>query len=88
MGRLSIEVFILVLLSAVMHAAWNSLTKVNIRPYLALAALNIIAGLFATVAFAIIGLPHGEWLLPAVAASGLRQRYYYLLMAKAYQGAT
>lgn len=73
------------LLSAVMHAAWNSLTKVNIRPYPALAALNIIAGLFASFALAFIGLPHGEWLIPAIAASGLRQ-CYYLLMAKAYQG--
>ncbi|WP_042118396.1 EamA family transporter [Rhizobium etli] len=82
---MSVEVFFLVLLSAVMHAAWNSLTKVNIRPYLALAALNIIAGLFASVALVFIGLPHGGWLLPAIAASGLRQ-CYYLLMAKAYQG--
>jgi len=68
-----------------MHAAWNSLTKVNIRPYLALAALNIIAGLFASFALAFVGLPHGEWLIPAIAASALRQ-CYYLLMAKAYQG--
>jgi drug/metabolite transporter (DMT)-like permease len=81
---LNSSVFILVLLAAFLHAAWNVQVKLNLDRFLGLFLLQSVMGLFGLGMLAVAGLP-GTSGLPYAVLSGLLHTGYNLFLARSYQ---
>jgi drug/metabolite transporter (DMT)-like permease len=73
----------LVLLAALMHAAWNALLKSSPDRLIELSALNLAAGVLALAALPFVGLP-GKEALPYLAATMAVHGAYYGLLLLSY----
>lgn len=73
----------LVLLAALMHAAWNALVKSSPDRLMELTALNLAAGVVALVALPFVGLP-GKQAAPYLVATMVVHSVYYALLLLSY----
>ena len=81
---MSITVFLLVLLAALMHASWNALVKLGTDRFRGMLLLTIPQGLVGLVIVLLYPLPSGQtwvWLL----FSGLFHSGYKVFLAAAYE---
>ena len=79
-----LEVTVLVLLAALMHASWNALVKASPSKFLDVAAINLTSGAIAAVALPL--LPAPDWACwPWLAASVLLHFVYFAAVAGAYR---
>lgn len=76
----------LVLLAALMHAAWNALVKSSSDRLIALTALNLAAGLMALSALPFVGLPGWQAVPFLVATMAVHSAYYALLLLSYARG--
>ena len=77
-------IFLAVLFSAVMHAAWNAMIRAGEDRYQGMLLLTITQGVFALVLIAVRPFPTGEawlWLI----GSGIFHAGYKLFLAAAYE---
>jgi drug/metabolite transporter (DMT)-like permease len=79
-------VFFLVLLAAVLHAAWNVIVKSNADRLLSLTILQSFMALMGLAMVAIFGFP-GFHIWPFALASGLLHLGYNLFLVRAYRSA-
>lgn len=78
---LSLTVFLLVLLSAILHAVWNAATRTRPDPGNAMAVVIVMAGVVALPIIAIYGLPSWEVWPYATAATLINLVTTRLIMA-------
>ena len=78
------SVFALVLLAALLHAAWNVQVKLNLDRFLALFLLQVTMGLFGLCLLVAFGLPDGIGFVYA-AVSGVLHTGYNLFLARSYK---
>jgi drug/metabolite transporter (DMT)-like permease len=82
----SLEIFLIVLAAAAMHAGWNACVKVKLDPLLAMAMIQFTAGIFAVPALLMTGLPRAEaW--PWLVGSLMLHLGYCIGLAEAYRRA-
>jgi drug/metabolite transporter (DMT)-like permease len=80
---LSLGITLLILLAAVMHAAWNALVKSSRDPLVELAALNLAGGIVSLPLIPALGLP-GLAVVPFLAGNVLCHTAYYTLLLNSY----
>jgi drug/metabolite transporter (DMT)-like permease len=80
---LSLGITLLILLAAVMHAAWNALVKSSRDPLVELAALNLAGGIVSLPLIPALGLP-GLAVVPYLAGNVLCHTAYYTLLLNSY----
>ena len=84
MAAISLEVYLLVLLAALLHASWNAIIKSGDSTSLDTVALTIAAALFSAVVLPFIPLPApASW--PWLAASVALHVAYFLLLGAVYR---
>jgi drug/metabolite transporter (DMT)-like permease len=79
----SLGITLLILLAAVMHAAWNALVKSSRDPLVELATLNLAGGIVSLPLIPALGLP-GLAVLPYLAGNVLCHTAYYTLLLNSY----
>ncbi|HCV21409.1 MAG: DMT family transporter [Arenicellales bacterium] len=79
-----LETTALVLLAALLHAAWNALVKTAASPLLTLASLNLVAAAAGTVLVWFMPLPAAA-ALPYLAGSVTLHWGYYAFLVSAYR---
>jgi drug/metabolite transporter (DMT)-like permease len=79
----SLGITLLILLAAVMHAAWNALVKSSRDPLVELATLNLAGGIVSLPLLPILGLP-GLAVAPYLAGNVLCHTAYYTLLLNSY----
>ena len=84
MPNLTTSVFALVLLAALLHAAWNVQVKLNLDRFLGLFLLQVAMGLFGLGMIAVFGLPERIGFAYA-ATSGALHTGYNLFLARSYR---
>jgi drug/metabolite transporter (DMT)-like permease len=82
--RLSISVFLLVLLAAFLHASWNVLVKLNIDRFLAMFLLQTLMCIMGIVMLAFFAFP-SQVSLPYAVVSGVLHTGYNLFLARSYK---
>ena len=81
---MSLGVFIIVLMAAVMHATWNSLIKGGKNPLLDSMLLSVVALFICLAIIPFVPLPHYDsW--PYAAISAFVHIGYFLFLAKSYE---
>ena len=80
---MSLGITLLILLAAVMHAAWNALVKSSRDPLVELAALNLAGGIVSLPLIPALGLP-GLAVVPFLAGNVLCHTAYYTLLLNSY----
>lgn len=81
--RLSNTVFLVVLLSAFLHAGWNALIKERTDRFFSISLLGVAQGLIAACALPFVSMPMGEtWAW--IAASAALHTGYKLFLIRAY----
>jgi drug/metabolite transporter (DMT)-like permease len=80
---MSLEITLLILLAAMMHAAWNALVKASRDPLVELASLNLAGGIVSLPLLPVVGLP-GMAALPYLAGNMLCHTAYYTLLLNSY----
>ncbi len=80
---MSLGITLLILLAAVMHAAWNALVKSSRDPLVELATLNLAGGIVSLPLLPLLGLP-GRAVLPYLAGNVLCHTLYYTLLLNSY----
>jgi drug/metabolite transporter (DMT)-like permease len=80
---MSLGITLLILLAAVMHAAWNALVKSSRDPLVELATLNLAGGIVSFPFLPILGLP-GLEVAPYLAGNVLCHTAYYTLLLNSY----
>jgi drug/metabolite transporter (DMT)-like permease len=80
---LSVEITLLILLAAVLHACWNALIKASRDPLVELATLNLSAGAVSLPLLLVFGLP-GLAAAPFLAGNVLCHSAYYTLLLNSY----
>lgn len=83
---MSISVFAVVLLAALLHAGWNVLVKSNADRLVSLASLQTLMGVMGIAMLAWFGAP-SKVSLPFALASGLLHTGYNLFLVRAYRAA-
>jgi len=82
----SLEIFLIVLAAAAMHAGWNACVKVKLDPLIAMAMIQFTAGLFAVPALLVTGWPKAEaW--PWLIGSLILHLGYCIGLSEAYRRA-
>jgi drug/metabolite transporter (DMT)-like permease len=79
----SLEVTLVVLLAAAMHAVWNALVKASSDRLVELAALNLAAGLFGLALLPLVGWP-GRPAAPFLATTVFCHLGYYTFLLLSY----
>jgi drug/metabolite transporter (DMT)-like permease len=74
----------LVLLAAVLHAAWNAITKSSQDPLLAIWLITLVAGVVGAIGATGVPLPHPEAWPYLIASMGIHLAYM-LFLVHAYQ---
>lgn len=77
---MQLELALLVLLAAVMHASWNTLVKVSSDSLVNLATLTCSGGLFVLLALPFAGLPSAESVPLLVVGIAIHLVYFYCLV--------
>ncbi len=80
---MSLGITLLILLAAVMHAAWNALVKSSRDPLVELATLNLAGGIVSLPLLPLLGLP-GLAVVPYLAGNVLCHTLYYTLLLNSY----
>jgi len=81
---ISLDVTLLVLFAALMHASWNAIVKSSASKFLDIVAIAIVPGVIAMVAVAFLPWPdRASW--PWLAASAAIHFFYFLAVAAAYR---
>jgi drug/metabolite transporter (DMT)-like permease len=80
---MSLELTVVVLLAALMHAVWNALVKSSSDHLIELAALNLSAGLIALGLLPVVGLP-GRASLPYLLGTMCFHSGYYTFLLLSY----
>jgi drug/metabolite transporter (DMT)-like permease len=81
---LPVDVTLLVLLAALMHAAWNAIVKSSASKFLDMVTITVVPGVIALVAIPFLPLPDRAcW--PWLAASVVIHFLYYIAVAGAYR---
>lgn len=80
---MSVEITLLVLVAAVLHACWNALVKSSRDPLVELAALNLAGGVVSLPLVPVLGLP-GLAAAPFLAGNVLCHTAYYTLLLNSY----
>ncbi len=80
---MSLEITLLILLAAMMHAAWNALVKASRDPLVELATLNLAGGLVSLPLLPVFG-PPGLAAAPYLAGNVLCHTAYYTLLLNSY----
>jgi hypothetical protein len=81
---LPVDVTVLVLLAALMHASWNALVKASPSKFLDVAAINVTSGVVGAIALPL--LPAIDWACwPWLAASVLLHLVYFAAVVGAYR---
>jgi drug/metabolite transporter (DMT)-like permease len=80
----STSVFVLVLLAAFLHAAWNVQIKLNLDRFLGLFLLQVAMGLFGLGMLVVFGLP-GRAGVSYALVSGILHTGYNLFLARSYR---
>ncbi len=80
---MSLEITLLILLAAVMHASWNALVKSSRDPLVELATLNLAGGIVSLPLLPALGLP-GLAVAPYLAGNVLCHTAYYTLLLSSY----
>lgn len=80
---MSLEITLVVLLAAAMHAVWNALVKASSDRLVELAALNLAAGLLAIAALPVVGWP-GARAVPFLATTMFCHLGYYTFLLLSY----
>ncbi len=81
---MSLTLFLIVLVAAFLHAAWNVLVKFNLDRFLALFLLQSLMGLMGVVMLLIFTFPHSNS-LPFALVSGVLHTGYNLFLARSYR---
>ncbi len=81
---MSLSIFFLVLLAAVMHASWNVLVKMKLDRFSAVVLLQSVLGLMGLGMMAVFGLPPAS-AYPYALASAFVHTFYLIYLAKAYE---
>jgi drug/metabolite transporter (DMT)-like permease len=79
----SLEITLLVLLAAMLHACWNALVKSSRDPLVELAALNLAGSVVSLPLVPLLGLP-GLAAAPYLAGNILCHTAYYTLLLNSY----
>jgi drug/metabolite transporter (DMT)-like permease len=79
----SLGITLLILLAAIMHAAWNALVKASRDPLVELAALNLAGAIASLPLLPVLGLP-GLAVVPYLAGNILCHTAYYTLLLNSY----
>jgi drug/metabolite transporter (DMT)-like permease len=79
----SLELTLLILLAAMMHAVWNALVKASRDPLVELATLNLAGGAVSLPLLPVVGLP-GSAAAPYLAGNVLCHTAYYTLLLNSY----
>jgi drug/metabolite transporter (DMT)-like permease len=82
--KLSVSIFVLVLLAAVMHAGWNILVKMKLDRFSAVVLLQSVLGLVGLGIMLMFGLPPAA-AYPYALASTIIHTFYLIYLAKAYE---
>jgi drug/metabolite transporter (DMT)-like permease len=81
---ISLEIFLIVLLAAAMHAGWNAILKIRLEPLLAMALIHVLLSFLVFPVLFFTGLPMPEsW--PWLAASVTIHIGYYFILSEAYR---
>jgi drug/metabolite transporter (DMT)-like permease len=80
---LSLEITLLILLAAALHASWNALVKSSRDPLVELTALNLAGGVVSLPFLALFGFP-GPAAAPYLAGNVLCHTAYYTLLLNSY----
>ena len=80
---MSLGLTLLILLAAMMHAAWNALVKSSRDPLVELATLNLAGGIVSLPLLPALGLP-GLAVAPYLAGNVLCHTAYYTLLLNSY----
>ncbi len=80
---MSLGITLLILLAAIMHAAWNALVKASRDPLVELATLNLAGAIASLPLLPLLGLP-GLAVLPYLAGNILCHTAYYTLLLNSY----
>jgi drug/metabolite transporter (DMT)-like permease len=81
---LPLEVTILVLLAALMHASWNALVKASSSKFLDVVAINLVSGTIAAATLPFLS-PIDRACWPWLAASALLHQFYFAAVVGAYR---
>jgi drug/metabolite transporter (DMT)-like permease len=79
----SLGITLLILLAAILHAAWNALVKSSRDPLVELATLNLAGSLVSLPLLPVLGLP-GLAVAPYLAGNVLCHTAYYTLLLNSY----
>jgi drug/metabolite transporter (DMT)-like permease len=83
---ISLEVFLIVLLAAAMHASWNAILKIRLEPLLAMLLIHVLLSFITIPLVFVVGLPKPEsW--PWMAGSVIIHLGYYFALSEAYRRA-
>ena len=81
---LPLDVTLLVLLAALMHASWNTIAKSGTSKLLDITSMALVGAAFSALTLPFLPLPEPEtW--PWLAASLLLHFLYYMALAGAYR---
>ncbi len=83
---LPVDITLLVLLAALMHASWNAIAKSGTNKLLDITVMALAGGLMCALALPFLPLPEPEsW--PCLAASLLLHFFYFMVLVGAYANA-